>query len=313
MIRLLLGQKRILVEPGQGAGAWEFFPDANFLASPYGPIVIIVHGYNNDQDEAAASYRLLRENLREILEDNRQRLNHIWEFYWPGYLPKGALLPSRLPTNLASAASYSYQESKTTGLGKSFASYIRKIPPRDPSSRPEVIFIAHSLGCRVVMETLRHLDAAPVRVLGVCLMAAAVPVFKVEPAGDLRGGVEKPEKIYILYSPSDWVLHWAFRPGQFLLHPTTFPEAVGRFGNPFHGSFSVLDNVVNTGLGHSDYYRGRPAKSSQPSRTRTTIARLFGRQTPNLLKDRYIVEWPPLPTSAAPAENRLVENALVEN
>ncbi len=318
MIRLALEQRRLLID-GRAEGGWDIYPDAQFLTSPHGPIIFVVHGYNNDQEEAEASYAILRENLREILGDNSTRLNHIWELYWPGYLPKGTLLPWRKgPGNLVSALSYSYQEQKTTALGRVLADYIRKIPGRERNSGPEVIFVAHSLGCRVVMETLHNVAeleqqavAAPVRILGICLMAAAVPVSAIEPGGDLRSGTERSEKVYILYSPSDWVLHWAFRPGQFVAHLSTFPEAVGRFGNPFHGLFTVLENVVNTGLGHGDYYRGRPPRDQTgPNRTRPTIARLFGQSHPNLLKDNYLVEWPEPPRSAPVVENHLIENAV---
>jgi pimeloyl-ACP methyl ester carboxylesterase len=306
LIRLALEQRRVLIEARPGGG-WDISPPARFLTSAHGPIIFVIHGYNNDQEEAETSYGILRENLREILGDNRTRLNHIWELYWPGYLPKGTLLPWRKVGNFASVMSYPYQEQKTTKLGAALAEYIGEIPGRDRNSGPEVIFVAHSLGCRVVMETLRNLDQvdASVRVLGVCLMAAAVPVFAIEPGGHLRSGAHRSNKVYILYSSADSVLRWVFRPGQFLAHLATFPEAVGRFGNPFHGLFTVLDNVVDTGLEHGDYYRGRPAGDPGPNRTRTTIGRLFGRPQPDLLRDNYLVEWPPV------VENHLIANTLI--
>jgi hypothetical protein len=214
-----------------------------------------------------------------------------------------------LSEDLASKLSYAYQEEKTPALGEALAKYICKIPVREPDSGTEVVFIAHSLGCRVVMETLRNLVNTPVRVLGICLMAAAVPVSTVAPGGDLRSGAQLSDKVYILYSPADRVLHWAFRPGQFRAHLGTFPEAVGRFGNPFHRLYTVFDNVVNTALDHGDYYRGRGTDDPGPNRTRPTIARLFGRPQPSMLKDNYLVQWSP-PRSAPEKENRLRENTI---
>jgi hypothetical protein len=214
MIRLALEQRRVLIDRA-AHGGWEVYPEAQFLASPYGPIVFVVHGYNNDQEEAEASYAILRKNLRGVLDLNPARLNHIWELYWPGYLPKGTLLAWRKgPGNLISALSYSHQEGKTTELGRALAEHVLKIPRTESNSGPEVIFIAHSLGCRVVLEALRFLVDTSVRVLGICLMAAAVPVFMVEEGGELRSGLKqsKEEKVYILCSTADGILRWCFRP-----------------------------------------------------------------------------------------------------
>jgi len=305
LIRLAIEQRRILIEGAPDH--WRIFPDPEFLTSSSGPIIFVVHGYDNEQDEAEASYQLLYENLRRVLEGNWERLRNIWELYWPGYLPKGSLLPWRKgPGELLSAASYPLQERKTSSLGERLSEYIKKIP-----GNPEVIFIAHSLGCRVVMEAVERLGES-VPVLGICLMAAAIPTFMLEERGDLRDGVDRAQRFYVLYSPADLVLWLFFRPGQFAAHPNTFPEAVGRFGNPFRTAFQrEFHNVVETGLGHGDYYRGRRKRDPEwRNKTGPTIARLFGRAPRNLPNDHYLVDWPE-PARVAPImENHLVENRI---
>src|SRR6185369_5317013 len=84
----------------------------------------------------------------------------------------------------------------------------------------EIIFVAHSLGCRVVLEALRELldgrapDAESHRVPGVCLMAAAVPTFMVDGNARLAGAAMVPRASYVLHSRADMVLRFTFPSGQ---------------------------------------------------------------------------------------------------
>ena len=169
----------------------------------------------------------------------------------------------------------------------------------------DVLFIAHSLGCRIVLETIQHLSGRRrLNVPGICLMAAAVPTFMVSAGGSLRTAAEYADKRYILHSAADRVLRWAFRPGQFFATGRTWPEAVGRFGNPKSFWDRRYENVVETGLDHGEYYTGRSKRFPlDRSRTASTIARMFGRPLPMYPKenDPYVVDWsvessPPLPT-----------------
>ena len=82
-----------------------------------------------------------------------------------------------------------------------------------------VDFIAHSLGCRVVLETLLLLRARSLPIVGrVVSMAAAVPSEMLEPGGkffELLSVLEgEGTRIQVLYSEQDWVLHYTFPPGQ---------------------------------------------------------------------------------------------------
>ena len=165
--------------------------------------------------------------------------DHVWEVYWPGYWPIKPLSVKEI-----SWSSYPARVRDAPHVGRALARYLDEINSQSPRVR-DVLFIAHSLGCRIVLETIEHLRIGNrLEVPGVCLMAAAVPTFMVSVGGSLRGAAEYAGKAYVLHSPADRVLRWAFRPGEFLATVRTSPlEAVGRFGNPKilwdrrHGNF----------------------------------------------------------------------------
>jgi pimeloyl-ACP methyl ester carboxylesterase len=249
-------------------------------------IVLIVHGYNNDQREAADSYNDFYNELNQLL-DNYQ-LQHIWEVYWPGFYP---VRPSKIEP--LSAASYPAQVLRAPHVAKALADHILAL-----NGIKEVLFIAHSLGCRIVLETLNHLahaaaDGKKIAVPGICLMAAAVPYTSLEAGGTLEPAAKYTNKYYVLFSPADHVLRWLFRPGQFLARGNAWSEAVGRWGKPRTCWKNESYNVVNTQLDHGDYYRGRPALGVGPNRTAPTLARMFGRSLARYLEeyDPYAVNW----------------------
>lgn len=124
--------------------------------------------------------------------------------------------------------------------------------------RQRVSIVAHSMGCRITLEVVRHAQARAsrdgypgARIRGIFLLAAAVPVGLCR-IGDpgapystaLLGCAER-----VLYSRGDWVLRCAFPVGQ----PRTSTErgpAVGLTGGP---SLRWRSQQA-TGLGHGDYW-----------------------------------------------------------
>ncbi|HTB11830.1 MAG TPA: alpha/beta hydrolase [Bryobacteraceae bacterium] len=261
-------------------------------------LVLIVHGYNNDEDEAAHSYDILFESLRELVP-NPDVLRSVWEVYWPGYVN----ISGKKRTAL-SAFSYPAQVRKAVRIGRALGSFLNSVAVGRESM--EVLFVAHSLGCRVVLETIRNLSTANVSVKAICLMAAAVPVTHVSSAGALRPAADAAEKRYILHSPADTVLKRYFRAGQL---GDSWSEAVGRFGNPRSYWDVRLSNNVNTGLDHGEYYTGKPKRDALgPSRTHPIISRLLGRPLPMYPRsnDPYTVTW-------TPPENLIGENKIRSN
>jgi hypothetical protein len=270
-------------------GAWITSPHPSRMVVRGHRATLIVHGYNNDPEDAGKSYSAFYVELGGLLHSHQ--VDHLWEVYWPGYVP----IKSRKIQTAVTAPTYSYQVLKAPDVGKALADHILAAP-----DLREVQFIAHSLGCRVVLETLKHLRNAAalghqISITAICLMAAAVPVSSVDSGAPLEGAAKFAAKHYILYSPADHVLKWYFRPGQFLAIGNRWSQAIGRFGKPESCWTNRWENVLNTGLDHGEYYTGRPILSVfSPSRTAPTFARMFGYALPRYLleHDTYIVSWP---------------------
>jgi hypothetical protein len=119
-----------------------------------------------------------------------------------------------------------------------------------------VHFLAHSLGCRVTLEVIDSLarNGGP-KVGKVCLMAAAVPTFKVCPGGSLYNAVTQASQLRVLFSPADPVLGGAFPPGQTIARGDEgfFPQALGLNGD-IPSMSGKIDRDHIDGARHSDYW-----------------------------------------------------------
>jgi hypothetical protein len=129
-----------------------------------------------------------------------------------------------------------------------------------PGGAPIMLHVvAHSLGCRLTLELMQRLSARGTGVVinSVTLMASAVPVGKVDPSGPLRNGVDAANRVCVLHSTGDAVLHWAFPLGQTAGGDGFFPTAIGRFGGPT-GVWTRGASMSNDGklYGHSSYWPG---------------------------------------------------------
>jgi pimeloyl-ACP methyl ester carboxylesterase len=226
------------------------------------PLILLIHGYNNDDYEAANSFFRMRCNLDNVLnftgldEARRKEIQStIWEFYWPGYQPLTLLNPEAGPRRryepVISVPSYSLEVIKArTWVPSGLFDYLLQIQPS------EVFFIAHSLGCRVVLETVRKLLESLRTcsvVTGFLLMAGAVPIDLLAETGSLGPSARAPRRRYCLYSWRDMALMLAFPPGQLLSGEAAWygaPVAAGLTGRPA----PLWSLRVNTRLGHHDYW-----------------------------------------------------------
>ena len=191
-------------------------------------IVLLVHGYNNDKEDADKAYAAL---LAHVTADVGAPAENIWKFYWPGYVERLTGTLTDQPTTVSrgrdgsesnavlSAPSYALQVLKAREVGAALGRYIGGLY-RGDTVPTEIVLIAHSLGCRVVLEGLRELlrgrppRAERHRVTAVCLMAAAVPTFMIEEGARLADAAMLPNMAYVLHSRADGVLRYAFPPGQ---------------------------------------------------------------------------------------------------
>jgi hypothetical protein len=270
-------------------------PPAEAHTSPrgYRRIYLLVHGFNNTPDKANESYNALRRRIEG--EIGPQRSKKIWEFYWPGYEEgyRGvmSLRTGVRPANfMVTAYFYHRQVPKAVRFGKLLGDYILKLQAE--TQETEVVFIGHSLGCRVILEALAQIQGhtSSAKVPAILLMAAAVPVSAVQSGGDLRPAVESCERRFALFSHRDLVLSVTFPIGQTRAQDGgSMPEAVGWRGAPEDKCWTGRQRVQLT---HGEYW--------EDDVTTPNIVRLFGKATAHELPYSTIVPWrlrnpPPLP------------------
>lgn len=249
-----VGELSVRLQPAGG----EVAPAVTVLPGPVSPfgqrqIVILVHGYANDQPTASGSYQACINNLTSLPAPASTDLpSPIFKFYWPG--------DTRI--RLFSALSYPWEISYATDSGQRLAEFLAGLA--GPGGTPVLVhIIAHSLGNRVALEMLEAFDATKGNVVfaSFSLMAAAVPIKRVKDPTQLETAANRPARTQALFSTSDLVLHLAFPLGETVAGDGFFPQAVGRFGNP-PGVWTRTQQM--SGYGHSDYWPGGSAMPDAP-------------------------------------------------
>ena len=212
-----------------------------------GAIVLLIHGYNTPYQDAKQSYTTFLNHLEKL---GATVSAPIFGFFWPGDESNSLLstisYPAQIRTAIDSAEQlFNYLQART-----------------GPNGAPILIsIVAHSLGNRVALEFLQRVASAapPRRVIvdSIVLMAAAVPVGKVDSNDPLRRGATSAAHSSILFSTGDKVLHWAFPPGETAAGDGFFPTAIGREGGPsrtWQATHAMSDNGKQ--YDHSNYWCG---------------------------------------------------------
>lgn len=217
--------------------------------------LVLVHGFNNHQGEAAAAYLGFRRRQCEIFRDvSPEGLEkRLGDTFWPGdakgFGPLDWLDFMIYPVSV--------------GVAQDAAPLLADLLWRMPNLE-RVDFIAHSLGCRLTLETLTLLLQRGRPAIGrVCLMAAAVPCDMLEPGGQFEATLWQLQtagtEIRVLHSKMDPVLQFAFPPGQTLAGEPSM-RALGRYGPPpdmpGRGANVSEHRVFNAG--HGDYWGHNP-------------------------------------------------------
>lgn len=215
-------------------------------------ILVMVHGFNNHEGEAAKAYVGFRAcqyaNFPELVPGSLDKL--LGDGFWPGDADWGWL-------DLGDFFVYPKAVSKAKKAAAALEALLGKFPNLE-----RVSFIAHSLGCRVVLETVKNLLAhGGPSVGGICLMAAAVPVEMVVPGGRFADTLRKLQAlgvpIRVLHSVDDNVLRFTFVPGQAGAGPSESTLlALGRKGPPrdMPGRGDNVSEQQIYGAGHSNYW-----------------------------------------------------------
>ena len=179
-------------------------------------LVVLIHGYNTGDAAAARSFAAFRQRLRGAVPHEQ-----IWEFHWPG----------DHPNRLVSAASYAVRVQSAERAGAALARFLATRPHLS-----SLCIVAHSLGCRVALETLAQIADEPTyrgpRPEHVFLLAAAVPTRLCR---DGRYPYSPPltdAAQYVFYSTRDAVLAVGFPAMQAVVSLSEEGEAVGYLGRP---------------------------------------------------------------------------------
>jgi pimeloyl-ACP methyl ester carboxylesterase len=233
--------------------------------------LVLVHGFNNTDSEAAEAYFGFRNREQEIFSptDPSAFEHRFGDSYWPGdadwwsFFDKVDFLV--YPSAVHSAVR----------TGAELASTLWRMPNLE-----QVDFIGHSLGCRVALEAMLVLRGRALpRVRRVVLMAGAVPSEMLEPHGKfydlLTAMAAEGTVIDVLHSMQDTVLHYAFPPGQSLAGGReASARALGRFGpSPLMPGYrGTLSEREISGAKHGDYWGH---SKTDPSRAATEEAGRF--------------------------------------
>ena len=158
------------------------------------------------------------------------------------------------------------------------AAYLNSVLPS------EIFFVGHSLGCRVILETIVRLKVPTQRITisGFMLIAGAVPIHLLLESTAFFRQTRRAGRRYCLYSRLDGVLGIAFPPGQIAageIPPYGLPLATGFTGAP--SGFYDLRNY--TGLAHGGYWK------KGIFRGRSSYADLFS-QVLGVAADRELAE-----------------------
>jgi len=231
-------------------------------------VIVLVHGFNNHYGEASVAYHGFR--LRQYEHGGPQFIPPALEglladLFWPGDAGWWGLF------DRGDFLVYPAAVSTARDAAPRLARHLRSMP-----TLRTVHFIAHSLGCRIVLETIDDLRQHGGPTVGkVCLMAAAVPVFEVQSGGNLSAAMEYAKEMRILYSDDDAVLRYAFPPGQTLASGSEgrFPTALGLHGPP-PGVAGQIDSIDINDAGHSDYWGHSQKKLASDAATKS-IADFF--------------------------------------
>jgi hypothetical protein len=214
---------------------------AENFGDPRKRCVLLIHGYNVSEPSAVAVLGPFREALAHFAPALKE---DTFTCTWAGDRPV-PLKPAVYPLMLKSA-----RESAET------LSYGIKVWYERDTAAPELVIVAHSLGCRLVLETLAliALRGRPARLkkLTVILMAAAVPTQHIAPAGHLHAALAAADVVVALYSTADRVLKWVFGAGQTAAADGWFPEAVGLRGHPPGTRWTTAKEM--RAFDHRDYW-----------------------------------------------------------
>jgi pimeloyl-ACP methyl ester carboxylesterase len=234
------------------------------------PLTILIHGYQNSVANASKSYEEFQKALRKtsIVESVDSHIGSVWGFYWPGDHHNWA----------TSVATYATRVPLAAQSGRLLAEFLQS----HTRSTQELHLIAHSLGCRVALETaaaIRRMadEYTGARISKVFLLAAAVPEIFCSTEEYPFGSTLTHCEEHVFWSNKDRALGAAFEAGQYLLGEAG--RAVGRHGGPQARWHSPRPS---TDLSHGKYW--------QSDKIARSVAQILGVTADRRIEARALTE-----------------------
>jgi len=232
---------RLVTMPGLGADA-----DLRVETS----VVFLIHGFNVSRADGTDGLRRLAQQLPAGAG--------------VGYV--GVLWPG---DHWVRAISYSFEGRDADDSANELAKYIVLTVSKGTS----LSFVSHSLGARVVMETVKKLKRADYPIRQVSLVAAAIDDFSLARPRDYSAAVAKTDRVAVLASRRDRVLKLAYPAGDALQAFLFFRRdrlglALGSHGPRPSGNDPVPSVVFHEqipddrGADHGHYFPKDPAGQS---------------------------------------------------
>jgi hypothetical protein len=222
-------------------------------------IVFLVHGFNVSRQAGTVELGALAANLPAL------GAGAAVVVLWPGDSAIGPL-------------SYPFETNKADDSAVELAKFIADSLPQNP----RLSLIGHSLGCRMVMETVRQLWIRDIPVAQVCLMAAAMDNDSLAASEEYREAAMHAGEVCVLYSPADQVLRYAYPLGNLLsafLHWNASSDGALGFTGPRAASGgSVPGQVRPVGIlganrvNHGDYLPGAGGQLNSKQRAAARFA-----------------------------------------
>ena len=207
--------------------------------------VLLVHGYNDHRSYAQCAYEKFIQQCDAISEGAFTSRFKIVTLQWPG----DQLNPVK------GVVDYPGSLEHAIGSSAILATFLAGLATLQAARKQtlRVHWVAHSLGNRVVLETIAALRGAEVGIQfpTLAMLASAVRSNMLEKDTYLRSAALAPDSTAVLHSTGDDVLRWAFPPGQTISGDGFFPEALGHNGDP--SSLTHNSQAFNW-FGHSDYW-----------------------------------------------------------
>lgn len=150
-------------------------------------VLMLIHGYNNEQDEVHDAYAVIEQNVQQHLAD---QYDFVLGYSWPGG---------------DQGLDWWASKRRANAVARRFRFLLETLS----ASAADLDLMSHSLGARVVLKALKHTNAKLVR--NYYCTAPAVDNEVLERGEEFDDSVDKVESLYVFHSKKDGVLAGVYR------------------------------------------------------------------------------------------------------